>query len=54
MKLKACTKIKGDSYSPEAESDTDCIHKKFESFDNKKSNILVQDKQSFESIITSK
>lgn len=54
MKLKACTKIKGDSCSPEAESETDYIHKKCESFDNKKSTILVQDKQSFESIITSK
>lgn len=33
MKLKACLKINGDDFSPEAESESDIIYKKCDSFD---------------------
>jgi hypothetical protein len=33
MKLRACLKINGDDFSPEAESESEIIHKKCESYD---------------------
>jgi hypothetical protein len=38
MKLRACSKIDGDDFSPEAESESEIIHKKSESFDKLKPN----------------